>query len=306
MRQTTNGSTEVTTNEGFFERHHFLIRRLHSLSGIVPIGVFLIAHLVTNSSLAWGRFALRGEGEGLSIGEGGVLYFQEEVSWIDTQIPHLFLIEVTLWVSIAFHSILGVYYATTGKPNVGAYPHRDNWRYALQRISGYVGIAFIFYHIATLRWGWTFLVPEGTEWSPDFSASTLAAALQGSTEGWTALGVAVSLFYFVGVSLLVFHFANGLWTAALTWGLTVSERAQRRWAYICAAIGVGLMLAAWGALGGALLIDQDRAFEIESDRIVEEHGAERLEELLEERRSGEDETDDHAQGEGGAAPDTPG
>ena len=24
--------------------------------------------------------------------------------------------------------------------------------------------------------------------------------------------------YFLGVSLLVFHFANGLWTAAITWG----------------------------------------------------------------------------------------
>jgi len=289
----------VATNDGFFERHHFLIRRLHSLTGIVPIGVFLIAHLVTNSSLAWGRFALRGQGEGLGVSEGGVLYFQEEVSWINTQVPHLLLIEITLWVSIAFHAILGLYYAKSGRANVGAYPHRDNWRYSLQRWSGYLGILFIFYHVATLRWGWTFLVPEGTKWSHHFSASTLAAALQGAQDGWSAMGVAISLFYFLGVTLLVFHFANGLWTAAITWGLTVTDQAQNRWGYVCAALGAGLMLAGWSALGGALVIDQQRAFEIEAERIVDEHGQDHLDEILEKRNG------HHAQDPSETATSTP-
>ena len=248
------------------QKNQFLIRRLHSLSGILPIGVFLAIHLVTNSSLAWGWFALkgRGEGEGLTIAEGGVQYFAHEVTWINTQVPHLFLTEVTLWLAIAFHCILGVYYATGGKGNLVHYKHQDNFRYTLQRLSGYFGIFFIFYHIATLRWGWTFLIPNGTKWSHDFSASTLAAALQGSTEGWTAAGVVVSLFYLVGVSLLVFHFANGIWTAAITWGLTVSEHAQKRWGYVCAAFGVSMMLAAWSALGSAMLLDYDTAQAVEA------------------------------------------
>ncbi len=265
---------------GPLQKHHFLIRRLHSLTGIVPIGVFLIAHLVTNSSLAWGKWGLRTEGRGYSVAEGGIKYFQKEVAWINTQVPHLLLIEITLWVSIAFHSILGFYYATTGKGNLPRYPHQDNWRYSLQRWSGYIGILFIFYHVATLRWGWTFLVPEGTKWSHDFSASTLAAALQGSPEGWTAAGIGISLFYFVGVSLLVFHFANGLWTAAITWGLTVSEKAQKQWGVACLGLGLGLMVAAWASLGGALLIDYDEAKGIESKLIVEKYGEDRLEELL--------------------------
>ncbi|MFM7133469.1 MAG: hypothetical protein ACKO0W_04040, partial [Planctomycetota bacterium] len=29
---------------GFLERHYHLLRRLHSLSGVFPIGVFLIPH----------------------------------------------------------------------------------------------------------------------------------------------------------------------------------------------------------------------------------------------------------------------
>lgn len=269
--------------QGLFQKHHFLIRRLHSLTGIVPIGVFLIAHLVTNSSLAWGKFGLRAEGHGYSVAEGGIKYFQKEVSWINTQVPHLLLIEITLWAAIAFHSILGFYYATTGKGNLTRYAYQDNWRYSVQRWSGYFGILFIFYHVATLRWGWSWLVPARTEWSHHFSASTLASALQGSTEGWTAAGVAVSLFYFLGISLLVFHFANGLWTAAITWGLTVSENAQKRWGLACAGLGAGLMLAAWASLGGALLIDQDEARAIEAKLYIEEHGEELFEELLEER-----------------------
>ena len=267
--------------DGLVSRHHFLLRRLHSLSGIVPIGVFLFAHILTNSSLAWGRFALRGDGDGLSVSEGGAKYFQEEVAWINGEVPHLLLIEITLWVSIAFHSVLGFYYATTGRGNTRSYPHQDNWRYTLQRVSGYIGIVYIFYHVATLRWGWSFLVPGGAEWSHHFSASTLAAALRGDTHGWTLMGVGVSLFYLLGVSLLVFHFANGLWTAAITWGLTISAAAQRRWGYVCAAIGMAMMVGGWAAVGAAVLVPYDEALAIEKELLVEEHGVDRATELIE-------------------------
>ena len=167
-------TTTTQRPPGFFEQHHFLLRRLHSLTGVVPIGVFLLNHLLTNSSLVWGKFGLRGEGAGMDVQDGGTAYFQKEVTWINEQIPHLLLIEITLWVSIAFHSILGIYYAKTGKFNTERYGYRGNWRYTLQRVSGYVGILFILYHVATLRWGWTWLVPGGAEWSHQASVSTLA------------------------------------------------------------------------------------------------------------------------------------
>lgn len=267
--------------QGFMARNHFLLRRLHSLTGIVPIGVFLVAHLVTNSSMAWGGFANRGKHEDLTKLEGGLAYFWHEVEWINTGIPHLLLIEITLWVSIAFHSILGVYYATTGKNNTQRYAYQDNKRYKWQRISGYVGILFIFYHVATLRWQWTFLVPGGTEWNHHFSVSTLAAALRGSYDGITFAGVLVSLFYFAGISLLVFHFANGLWTAAITWGLTVSERAQKQWGLACAGLGAGLMIAAWAALGAAVITDPRAAYELEKELIAEAHGDDHLRDVEE-------------------------
>jgi len=246
-------------SDSFMRRHHYLLRRLHSLTGIVPIGVFLIFHLTTNSSIVWGLVNQHGEAH------GGVATFQHEVDFIHS-LPFLWLMEVFgLWIPIAFHSILGIYYATTGKGNTGAYRYQANWRYNLQRISGYVGVLFVFYHVATLRWKWTWLVPGGIKWDPEYASSTLAAALQGSTEGFTTLGLLVSAFYMLGVSLLVFHLANGLWTAAITWGLTISERAQRRWGYVCAAIGVALMGAAWASVIGFATLDYDEA------RLAEEH-----------------------------------
>jgi succinate dehydrogenase / fumarate reductase cytochrome b subunit len=252
----------------FLERHHFLLRRLHSLTGILPIGVFLIAHLTTNSSILWGKVGMRADGAGLSLQDGGVTYFHKEVLWINTQVPHLLLIEITLWASIAFHSILGVYYATSGQSNTSAYPFAGSWRYRLQRISGYLGILFIFYHVATLRWGWSWLVPGGTEWSHHYAASTLALALRGG-EQFTLAGIGVSLLYFVGITMLVFHFANGLWTSAITWGLTISARAQKQWGYACAVVGTALMFAAWGSLAGFLIVPPREALRAEKQYYVD-------------------------------------
>lgn len=255
----SESATSGGKNLNFLERHHFLLRRLHSLTGIVPIGVFLLAHLTTNSSVMWGSVLTRGE---TPYPHSGVATFQHEVAWINESLPFLVLVEITLWASIAFHSILGFVYAVQGRPNTGAYAYQSNWRYTLQRFSGYVGILFIFYHVATLRWGWTFLVPGGVKWSYEASASTLALALRGGEE-ITAMGLLVSIFYFIGVSLLVFHFANGLWTAAITWGLTISEAAQRRWGWVCAALGAGLMLAGWSAVIGFATLNPERAREVE-------------------------------------------
>lgn len=249
--------------QSFLVRNDFILRRLHSLTGIVPIGVFLIIHLLTNSSIVWGQAGLRGEGGAEGWRDAGVHYFQKEVIWINEQIPHLILIEVTLWVSIAFHALYGLYIATTGKSNVKRYDYRDNWRYSLQRISGYVGIAFIFYHVATLRWGWSWLVPGGAKWSAAYSASTLAAALRGGEAGIAWTGYAVSIAYMLGVSMLVFHFANGVWTAAITWGLTISEKAQRRWGVVCAAMGVALMGMAWASVVGFATLDPAEARAVE-------------------------------------------
>jgi len=222
-------SEASSSPEVFFKKHHFLLRRLHSLSGIVPVGIFVIMHLFTNFQLIAGDY-------------------QHEVEFIHS-LPALLFMEIAIWGGIGFHAALGVCYMMKWLPNVRQYTYADNWRYFLQRITGWIALIFIFLHIATLRWRWNiagwdtpFFVaaPDGT---PLVAAST-AMALQTSAF--------VVFLYVVGVFSVVFHWCNGLWTAAITWGLTISVNAQRRWGYACAVLGIALSIFSAGAILGAL------------------------------------------------------
>mgnify|MGYP006271509629 FL=1 len=219
-------------------KYHFLLRRLHSLSGVVPVGVFVIFHLFTNMQML---FTSPGDPHGGA--------FQHEVEFIHS-LPALLVIEIVLWVSIGFHAALGIAYTVVGaKPNANKYGYFDNWRYSLQRISGILALVFIFFHIATLRWRWdvfgwfTPFYVEGTDGQP-LAAATTAMALQ---HAWWVVAL-----YVVGVLSVIYHWSNGLWTAAITWGLTISQKAQNRWKGVCAALGIALTVFFGGALIGSL------------------------------------------------------
>ena len=233
----------------FFDRYHFLLRRLHSLSGIVPVGLFVIAHLFTNAQMIWGQ----------KPGESGESVFQHEVDFIHS-IPALLFVEIGLWGAISFHAALGFYYTFSGKHNVKNYHYKGNWRYLFQRISGIVALIFIFLHIATLRWRWDIFgwytpfwahggVVDGVKIGEDVPMSIpyTAYALQ--------VSFVVVLFYFLGVMSVVYHWANGLWTAAISWGITTSEAAMKRWGQACAGLFVALTVFFLTAMYGALVYD---------------------------------------------------
>ena len=234
------------------DRHYHLLRRLHSLSGVFPVGLFLLPHLTTNSSIVWGRMLGKSE-----YGDAGVETFQHEVDFIHS-LPALEIIEWTvLFGPIAFHAILGVIFARSGKVNVDRYGWNGSWRYAMQRMTGYLAIAFIFLHITSLRFGWTYLglMPK---FDTHHAASSLAIHFQQGE-----VGLLLAAFYLVCVLAIVFHFANGLWSAAITWGLTVSRASQTRWGYACAALGMGLSTMAVAAIAGYSTLDVEAAQKIE-------------------------------------------
>jgi succinate dehydrogenase/fumarate reductase cytochrome b subunit (b558 family) len=194
----------------------FLLKKLHSLSGVVPVGVFLIEHLWTNAK------ALQGEGA-----------FASAVGDIQT-LPYLPLIEIFgIFLPLAFHSFYGVVLALAGKPNALKYRYTRNWLYVLQRVSGLVAFLFIAYHLYEFRiQKWLFGMRA------DAFYGTLSAHLSSTSSGvpWLAI------FYLIGILAVVFHFANGLWGVLFSWGVTVTRAAQRRSAYACAALGIGLFL----------------------------------------------------------------
>jgi succinate dehydrogenase / fumarate reductase cytochrome b subunit len=65
-----------------------------------------------------------------------------------------------------------------------------------------------------------------------FRPGQATLAVQQHLDHWFLLWI----WYPIGIIASCFHLANGFWTAAITWGLTVSAGAQRRWGYVCGAI----------------------------------------------------------------------
>lgn len=233
----------------FFSKHEFLIRRLHSLSGLIPVGAYMTVHLIVNASL------LNGAGT-----------FQTNVNQIHSLGKLLPLIEwAFIFLPIIFHAAVGVWIIKTGRSNHDNYRYVANWRYTLQRWTGVIAVVFIFTHVFHLH-GWfhsdwwlkSVAEPLGmAQFRPYNAASTLAVALGGFL--WP-------IFYFIGVVASVFHFANGVWTMGITWGVWISPKAQKNASYVCAAGGMVLLVAGLSSLYAVTQVDVAEAKAIE-DRM---------------------------------------
>jgi len=217
----------------FLARNEFLIRRLHSLSGLVPVGAYMVVHLVTNAAVLAGPGA-----------------FQSQVYAIHSIGPLLPIVEwVFIFIPILFHAIIGVAIIAGGVPNTSSYPYMANWRYSMQRITGMIAFVFIVYHVFHMHgWfhneAWLEKVArpyDGAHFSPYNAASTAGQALQSGV---------IFIAYAIGMLACVFHLANGIWTMGITWGVWTSPRAQRQALWVCGAFGLLMAVVGLGALGG--------------------------------------------------------
>jgi len=244
---------ETSNNASFFARHEFLLRRLHSLSGLIPVGAYMAVHLLTNASV------LDSSGS-----------FQQKVYTIHSLGRLLPLVEWGfIFMPLLFHAIFGIVIIRGGLPNTGNYPTTSNLRYTMQRATGMVAFFFIMWHVFHMH-GWFHAEPwlknvaeplNGAKFRPYNAASTAALAMQQS--------FLVLLLYLVGVLACVFHLANGLWTMGITWGVWISPAAQRRANYVCGAFGAALaVVGVSAALGLWRMTGEDiaRAREVE-DRM---------------------------------------
>ncbi|MFQ5592521.1 MAG: succinate dehydrogenase [Phycisphaerae bacterium] len=217
--------------DAFAERYYFLVRRLHSLTGIVPVGVFLCIHLSVNASIIAGPGAFQFAVDQIhNLSKLGILQTVEV----------LFII-----LPIAFHAVVGILIWLTSKPNVMAYQYCGNARYLLQRWTGLIALMFILVHLWHIHW----IIPGGTEFDAHRAAASAAEALDRS---WT------SPVYAVGIVCTVYHLANGIWTFLIVWGITITPKAQARSAYFCAAIGIILLLLGLGSLRTFRTMDRSK------------------------------------------------
>ncbi len=193
----------------------FLMRRLHSLLGVIPIGLFLTQHLIVN------HFATQ-----------GVEAFNQAAHFM-ANLPFVIFLEIfVIYLPLMYHAFYGLYIAFTAKNNPGHYSYMRNILFVAQRYTGVFLVVFIAWHIFETR----FQVAIGAG-EADFNMmeNILTNPL-------------MFAFYVVGVLSATFHFANGLWSFFVTWGITVSEKAQRYSTYFTLLVFIVLSIIGIRAL----------------------------------------------------------
>jgi succinate dehydrogenase cytochrome b subunit len=195
----------------------FILRKLHQLSGIFPLGIFLLEHFYTNSK------ALTGAGD-----------FNHAVRDLQS-IPYIIFVEtIGIFIPLIYHAVYGLVITVEARPNNLAYPYPRNWFYLIQRITGIILFFFITFHVLNFRFG---LIPGLNETSvahaPDEAFNIVAREFR---------MVPIFIVYMIGIVATVWHFANGIWLFLVDWGITIGERAQRLTGYACIGFGVVLLL----------------------------------------------------------------
>jgi len=197
----------------------FVLRKLHQLTGIVPLGIFVLEHFYTNSK------ALTGAAD-----------FNNAVRDLQS-IPYILFVEIGgIFLPLLYHAIYGMFMLKEMRANNLAYPYPRNWFYTIQRITGVILFFFILFHVLNFRFG---LIPGLNERSVAHFPNEAFQIVAAEFALWPIL-----LVYTIGITATVWHLANGLWLFAVDWGIVIGERAQRLTGYAC--IGFGVFLLAVG------------------------------------------------------------
>jgi succinate dehydrogenase/fumarate reductase cytochrome b subunit (b558 family) len=182
------------------DRPRALGEKLHSLSGVVPLGVFLILHVWVTSAIVGSREVYDRQ---IGVLHGGAFMGVLEV--------------VLVLAPLTYHAGYGM--TRVLRPRTEGHAYANDLMFALQRASGVVVLVFIVAHLWELR------VQTWTRGLPVSAYSTkLVMDLSSTSSGvpWIALG------YLIGLAATVFHLVNGLSSFCTTWGYTVTALAQAR------------------------------------------------------------------------------
>ncbi|HUX45635.1 MAG TPA: hypothetical protein VMV57_12865, partial [Terracidiphilus sp.] len=189
----------------------FLFRKLHSLLGIIPIGAFLIEHIISNFEATNGPVAY-----GLQVRFLNSLPLVRVLEWVFIFLP------------ILYHAVYGVYIWLSGKSNVVYYPFAGNWMYISQRYTGLIAFAYILQHVIRQRFMGVSL--------PEHPGAAFAKVQMELANPWM---LAV---YVIAMIAICWHFSYGVWLFAAKWGITPGKKARKRFGYVCAALGLGLAI----------------------------------------------------------------
>jgi succinate dehydrogenase / fumarate reductase cytochrome b subunit len=199
----------------------FILRKLHQLTGIVPLGAFFFVHMFTNSKAM-----------------SGAEVFNEAVADIH-HIPYLLFVEIGgIFLPLLFHSVYGIFISAEARVNVGGYGYGRNWFYVFQRVTGVFLFFFLLFHILNLRFG---LIPGLESYGNPVAGNADRAFAIVAAE---FRNVAILIFYILGVVATAWHLAYGFWLFALDWGVLIGERAQKM--ALRGAVGLAILLSLVG------------------------------------------------------------
>jgi succinate dehydrogenase/fumarate reductase cytochrome b subunit (b558 family) len=191
-------------------------RTLFTLSGVFPLGVFLLEHLAANSTAIAGEEA-----------------FAATVRAVK-KLPVLFAIEVIfIFAPLAFHAAYGLLLILRKEKLERAYSPLFS---RVLRITGVVALAYVVFHLVEIR----FRAFGAGELLFVRVAQLLSASILGIP--WRAL------LYVIGVGAVVLHFATGLWGWLVARGTLASERARKRGAWALVAAGAVLYFAGFNVI----------------------------------------------------------
>ncbi|MBU8905101.1 succinate dehydrogenase cytochrome b558 subunit [Desertibacillus haloalkaliphilus] len=201
----------------------FMNRRLHSLLGVIPVGLFLVQHLVIN------HFAT-----------GGASAFNQAAQFMEN-LPFRYFLEIFLiFIPLLYHAIYGLYIAFQARNNTSKYGYFRNWMFLLQRVTGVITLIFVVWHV----WETRIQAALGVHVDYNMMADILSSPF-------------MLVFYIVGVVSTTFHFANGLWSFAVSWGITVTPRSQQIATYVT--LGIFVVLTFIGIRAILAFINPDLA-----------------------------------------------
>jgi succinate dehydrogenase / fumarate reductase cytochrome b subunit len=190
--------------------HSFLLRKLHSLSGIVPIGAFLLEHLISNFE------ALKGPAA-----------YAQQVKFLNG-LPFVRVLEwAFIFLPIAYHMLYGLYIWGRGKSNVVYYPWSGNWMYLAQRWTGLIAGIYIVQHVWRQRFAGVSL--------PEHPGAAFHKVQVELSNPW------MLAIYCIAMVATIWHFSYGIWLFSAKWGITPGDKARRRMGFACGALAVILL-----------------------------------------------------------------
>jgi succinate dehydrogenase / fumarate reductase cytochrome b subunit len=199
-----------------------LVRRLLSLTGVLPLGAFVLAHLAVNAR------ALRSE-----------TAFALVVGAIHGMPATAFLEWLFVLAPLAVHAAIGLWLVVTRRPLAEHSPYPRSLAIAV-RATGVVAMGFLAMHLPELRFR-----EAGGRLGGNEMATVLSEDLSSIWHGVPWRGAA----YLTGTACVSFHFAAGLWGFAVTTRAGRGPRV-RRWA-AWGAIAFGATI--WGMFANVVV-----------------------------------------------------